>query len=246
MSTTGRQYGGRSQEDRRDERRQRLLAAGLELIGQEGVAALSVRGVSTRAGLTPRYFYEEFGSTDELARQLFDREFDASIARVGVAVAAAGPEILERVSAAVGAVLDVITEVPERAALLLTEASGTGVLAKRRRERMDDVVAVVAAFGYGSYGQENPPLTPAAELEAQRAVRSAAAFVAGGLTHTIDEWLSGRVERSRDVLQQDLAAQIVAVGDASFAQLQQATRRARSVDSGAAEGRTPATKRAAS
>ncbi len=219
MSSGGRQYGGRSSQDRRDERRARLLAAGLALIGREGLGAVSVRGVCAEAGLAPRYFYEEFGSTDELVRQLFDREFDASIARVGVAVAAAGPGNVERVSAAVGAVLDFIAEVPDRAAVLLTEASGSGVLAQRRQERMVDLVSIVAAFGRTTYGAGDTPLTPAAALESERALRSAASFVAGGLSHTIDAWLRGRLDRTRETLQAELAAQIVAVGDTAFALL---------------------------
>lgn len=222
MPEAGRPYGGRSPEDRREERRQRLMAAALELIGLGGIAALSVRGVSSRADVGPRYFYEEFGSTDELARQLFDREFDAGITRVAVAVTQAGAdaEILARVSAAVGAVLDFVTEVPDRAALLLVEATGTGVLAQRRQERMDDVVGVVSAYGRSTYGTDRGDLSPAAEREVQASARSAAAFVAGGLAQTIDAWLAGQLERTREVLQAELAAQIVAVGDASFAQLE--------------------------
>lgn len=219
MSSAGRQYGGRSSQDRRDERRQRLLAAGLVLIGREGLGAVSVRGVCGEAGLAPRYFYEEFGNTDELARQLFDREFDASVARVGTAVAAAGPGNLERVAAAVGAVLDFVTEVPDRAAVLLTEASGSGPLAQRRQERMEDAVTIVAAFGRRAYATGEGPATPEAALESERALRSAASFVAGGLSHTVDAWLRGRLDRTRETLQAELAAQIVAVGDTAFALL---------------------------
>ncbi len=219
MSSAGRNYAGRSSQDRQDERRGRFLAAGLALIGREGLAAVTVRGVCTEAGLAPRYFYAEFGSTDELARQLFDREFDASVARVAAAVAAAGTGNLERVSAAVGAVLDFVTEVPDRAAVLLTEASGSGVLAQRRGERMVDLVAIVAAFGRTTYATGEGPPTPAAQLESERALRSAASFVAGGLSHTVDAWLRGRLDRSRATLQAELAAQIVAVGDTAFARL---------------------------
>ena len=70
MSSPGRQYAGKSSGDRRAERRARLLAGGLELIGDDGVGALSVRGVCGRASVTPRYFYEEFGTLDDFARVL--------------------------------------------------------------------------------------------------------------------------------------------------------------------------------
>ncbi|MBO9533302.1 MAG: TetR family transcriptional regulator [Solirubrobacteraceae bacterium] len=219
MASAGRTYGGKSSDDRRAERRERLLAAGLELLGDEGLAAFTVRGVCARAGLTPRYFYEEFGTADELARQLFDREFDLALQRVGIAVAGAGEDTLVRVDAAVGAVLDVMTEVPARAAVLLTEASGAGVLAARRAERMEDVIGVVAGFGRATYASGDPRTDAAAVDEGDRALRVAATFVAGGLAQTIDAWLRGRAPGSRDALQRDLAAEIVAVGDAAFARL---------------------------
>ena len=251
VTSAGRIYAGRSPEDRREERRARLLAAGLELIGEDGIAAVSVRGVCGRAGLTPRYFYEEFGSVDELARQLFDREFDAGMARVAQAVAAldaaradadeaggdagaetdwrvravgdqasgdAGGDTEPRVRAAVGAVLEFLTESPHRSALLLTQASGGGLLAQRRQERMDDIVALVTAFARTTYGTGEPPPAEIQE-ESDRALRSAATFVAGGLAQTVDAWIHGQITGPQDLLRDDLAAQILAVGDTASARL---------------------------
>lgn len=225
MSSPGRQYAGKSSDDRRAERRSKLLAGGLELIGEDGVGALSVRGVCGRASLTPRYFYEEFGTLDDYARALFDREFDVGLERVGTAVAAAPPETLERVSAAVGAVLDVVTEVPARATLLLTGAAGMSVLVERRQQRMEDVITVVAAFGRTTYGGDDVPDPDAPDR--LRALRQTATFVAGGLAQSVDAWLRGDIPGSRDALQADLTIQIVAAGDAASAHLEQrrATRR---------------------
>lgn len=220
MSSAGRQYAGKSQADRREERRGQLLAAGLSLIGEQGLAAATVRGLCAKAGLTPRYFYEEFGTVEELARHLFDREFDLGLARVGVAVGEAADDTQLRVRAAVAAVLDLFTEDPHRVALLLTEATGAGVLAVRRRERMEDVIAVIASFGRTTYGDAaSPPPDAAVLAAADRAVRIAATFVAGGLTQAVDAWFQGALPGTRDALERDLAAQIVAVGDAAFAGL---------------------------
>lgn len=216
MSSPGRQYAGKSSGDRRAERRARLLAGGLELIGDDGVGALSVRGVCGRASVTPRYFYEEFGTLDDFARVLFDQEFDEGLRRVGIAVAAAPPETLGRVRAAVAAVLDVVTEVPARAALLLTGAAGVPALAERRQQRMADVITVVAAFGRTSYGDQDAPVDESGE----RALRQAATFVAGGLAQSVDAWLQGDIAGSRGDLEADLSAQIVAAGDAAFAALE--------------------------
>ena len=61
----GRVYGGLSSADREAQRRQSLLDAAIDLLvaGEK----LTVRGVCARTGLTSRYFYENFRSTDELA-----------------------------------------------------------------------------------------------------------------------------------------------------------------------------------
>ncbi|WP_340676296.1 TetR/AcrR family transcriptional regulator [Paraperlucidibaca sp.] len=42
------------------------MAAGIKLIGRDGFAAISIEAVCNEAGLTKRYFYESFSSTDEL------------------------------------------------------------------------------------------------------------------------------------------------------------------------------------
>lgn len=64
--TTGRTYGGVGSEQRRLDRRTRLLEAGLALYGSQGFAATSIDAVCSEAGLTKRYFYESFRSADDL------------------------------------------------------------------------------------------------------------------------------------------------------------------------------------
>ena len=66
--TVTRPYGGVKAEARRQERRQRLLAAGLEVFGHRGYHHTTVRDICVEAGLTERYFYESFKSL----RLLFD------------------------------------------------------------------------------------------------------------------------------------------------------------------------------
>ncbi len=68
-SATGagrRHYGGKAAEDRSEERRRKLLAAGLELFGTQGYAATSVKALCTEAGLTERYFYESFRNREDI------------------------------------------------------------------------------------------------------------------------------------------------------------------------------------
>lgn len=67
-ATVTRPYGGVKAEARRQDRRQRLLAAGLEVFGHRGYHHTTVRDICDAAGLTERYFYESF----KTLRLLFD------------------------------------------------------------------------------------------------------------------------------------------------------------------------------
>lgn len=66
LSRRGRVYGGKAAEARSHERRERLIAAGVELFGTQGYSTTTVRHVCTEAGLTERYFYESFENREEL------------------------------------------------------------------------------------------------------------------------------------------------------------------------------------
>lgn len=67
-ATVTRPYGGVKAEARRQERLQRLLAAGLDVFGHRGYHHTTVRDICDAAGLTERYFYESF----KTLRLLFD------------------------------------------------------------------------------------------------------------------------------------------------------------------------------
>jgi AcrR family transcriptional regulator len=77
-----RPWRGISAGDRRAERRQRLLDAGLELFGTRGVAATGIGDICEQAGLTKRYFYESFATIDELAEAVFEQITDRISERV--------------------------------------------------------------------------------------------------------------------------------------------------------------------
>jgi AcrR family transcriptional regulator len=83
-------YGGLSAEQRREERRQRLIDAGLELFGTRGVAAVGIVDICAQAGLIKRYFYESFSSIDELAGAVFEQVTDRLVAQVVPAIVAGG------------------------------------------------------------------------------------------------------------------------------------------------------------
>lgn len=203
-----RNYGGISAEDRRAERRRRLLDAGIDVIGGEGWAATTVRGVCERARLTPRYFYEEFEDLDALAVAVFDEAFATTTATVVAAIAEAPGDIDARVRAAIETAFLAVTDDPRLARVLFAEAYAAGPLAARRIARLRDVVALI-----GAYGREEFDVTAAAEPLLQ----VTATMLAGGLAETVGAWLRDDLPLERDALVEDLAALFVASGRAAEA-----------------------------
>jgi AcrR family transcriptional regulator len=85
-----RPYRGVSATDRRDQRRQRLIEAGLQLFGTRGLAAVGIVDVCAEAGLTKRYFYENFASIDKLADAVFEHVTGNIVAAVAPAIEIGG------------------------------------------------------------------------------------------------------------------------------------------------------------
>src|SRR6201985_616697 len=65
-------WSGVPLEDRQALRRDELIAAGVQLLGQESGPSVTVRAVCREAGLTERYFYESFADRDEFVRAVYD------------------------------------------------------------------------------------------------------------------------------------------------------------------------------
>ncbi|MDT7643129.1 MAG: hypothetical protein QOC75_129, partial [Pseudonocardiales bacterium] len=70
-----RPYRGVSADERRTERRQRLVTACLDLVGEGGVSTVTAQAVAERAGLTRRYFYESFADRDAVLVEALDGMF---------------------------------------------------------------------------------------------------------------------------------------------------------------------------
>ena len=65
-------WSGVPLENRLALRRDRLIAAGVELLGAASGPAVTVRAVCRAADLTERYFYESFTDRDEFVRAVYD------------------------------------------------------------------------------------------------------------------------------------------------------------------------------
>ena len=178
----GRVYGGLSSADRESQRRQSLLDAAIDLLvaGEK----LTVRGVCARTGLTSRYFYENFRSTDELA----DTAYDTCVAELAAAVTEAfgAPAELEAQIANAMTVLVASLEANPRAAHILFSNRINNPLISRKRQESTAFFAQITAE---TVGDAAPPGIDAVQ---------AAHFVVGGVTQLLSVWLNEGEKRSDD------------------------------------------------
>jgi len=65
-SVTAKRYRGASADERRAQRRRRLIEAAVQVYGERGFHNSSVKAVCDAAGLTERYFYESFANSEAL------------------------------------------------------------------------------------------------------------------------------------------------------------------------------------
>lgn len=83
MNGVTKRWNGKTQDERRAERRDLLIAAAIDLYGSNGFRNTGVRAICQGAGLTERYFYESFANGDELLLAAFERVVDVMRHHIG-------------------------------------------------------------------------------------------------------------------------------------------------------------------
>src|SRR5689334_6760341 len=118
MDDSPRIWGGTTLEERKRERRARLLQAGVTLIAAGGGQAVSVRAVCREAGLTSRYFYEHFEGRDDFTVAVFQSLAEEAQQAIRQAVADASGDPRGIAAAAVDAVVGVAVDHPDKGRVL--------------------------------------------------------------------------------------------------------------------------------
>lgn len=117
-------YAGRSADQLIVERRQRLLAAALELFGTQGYASTSIDKLCAEAKVTTRHFYEQFADKEKLLIAVFEQVMKDTQAQVlAVMLDQQLPEE-GRFFAALDAFMTAQLSDPRRARLTTTEVLG--------------------------------------------------------------------------------------------------------------------------
>lgn len=179
--TSTRPYRGVHPADRLEQRRGRLLDAGLSILGSDPKPeVLTVRGVCGRAGVATRYFYESFGDRDDFVRAVFDRVVAELAATTQAAVTAAPPQ--EQSRAGMTNIVRTITRDPRVGRLLFAVDLADPVLVQKRAES-----GALFAMLSGQYAGQT------LRLAQNDRMKATAHFVVGGVAQTISAWLAGVV-----------------------------------------------------
>ncbi|TMS51146.1 TetR family transcriptional regulator [Mycobacterium sp. DBP42] len=194
--TERRNYGGLTGTERAAERRRRFIAAGLQLMGTNGVAATTLRGVAAQAGVAARYFSESFACIDDLHVAVFD-EIVAEIEARGMAAIAVAPDKPKaQARAALGAVTDLLLDDRRKGQIVLIESGTSPVLGPRRLAEGHRLATVVGATASNAARAELVDL----QLTAQFALNGVAGALTCVFTGEIEVDREDLVERLTDLL----------------------------------------------
>ncbi|WP_052078001.1 TetR/AcrR family transcriptional regulator [Rhodococcoides fascians] len=174
MPPVVRPYRGVAADERRRERREKLLEACLDAVAESGVSTVTVDDICARAGLSKRYFYESFGDRDTILVSALDDVIDT----VGTALNELEQQhgsVEDRVAHTAAALVRALTADP-RASLLYTAASANPALDARRRQMVDRFTPLLMREVLDA-----DPGDPRAE--------AATVLMVAGTTELLDRWL---------------------------------------------------------
>jgi len=166
-------------------RRERLLAAGLELFGTRGFLRTTIDQVCAEAGLTKRYFYESFRSCEDLLGALMRSLWVEAAQRGMAAVEAAqgGPE--SRIRQGIGAVVGYYTGDVRRGRVAFLEAVGiSDRIDAQRREYVGVFTTLLQSYAAELLGEQVPP---------EPVMRLNAGALVGASSELVTEFLLGTV-----------------------------------------------------
>ncbi|MFC9845771.1 TetR/AcrR family transcriptional regulator [Streptomyces sp. NPDC060223] len=183
-----RTYDGKTAEERRADRRARLIEAALDLFGTQGFASTSTRAVLRRAGLIDRYFAESFPGMEELLAAVHDQIHEATFSAAMAAVDRTA-EPTEQMRQMVDTIARALERDPRAGRIKLIEAVGAGPLVEAHRQRgLRQYTDVTAAL--------LPPPPPGASLRRE----TLAMAVVAGINGLLVEWLTKAFDVSREQL----------------------------------------------
>lgn len=147
-----RRYGGRSDQERRNERHRRLLEAGIETFGSLGYSATTTRRLCAEAGLTQRYFYQAFEGMEALFVAVAKQLSEELRQQIITAMMSAEPEPEAMIRSSLGAYFHFMGDDPRIARILLIEvfsvSQQTESLARHFMDELSDLFKALLETRY--------------------------------------------------------------------------------------------------
>lgn len=189
---TGRRYAGRDPATRRAARREKLMAAGLDLFATQGYTRVSVKQVCDAARLTQRYFYESFVDREDLLLAVYDSVVADTRATVDGALGESASDVVDLAQSALGAFIGHLTDDPRLARIMLLEVVGVSPRLEDRRYRViHDFADLILAAGMTSSQIED---TSAPEF------RLVAVGLVGAVNQLLVDWVLGNGSHDPDAI----------------------------------------------
>jgi AcrR family transcriptional regulator len=193
-SPTERRYGGKTASERRAQRREQLLDAGLQLFGTAGYRATTIEALCVGAGLNPRYFYEQFAGREQLLGAVYERHVRQVLVVVRRAIDDAGDDRARRLEAGLRAFVQATLDDELGARVNYFEMIGVSrSLDALRRRVLGDYAQLIASQSAGGL---------AAGVETQMA----AVALVGATDGLVIDWLSGDRAQPRESIVTTLLA----------------------------------------
>jgi AcrR family transcriptional regulator len=166
-------YGGRSETERRADRRARLLAAGLQCFGTEGWNATTIERLCSTAGVATRSFYVEFPSREALLLAVFQNVLERTVEEVRPQLSGL-TDPAETVRTALRGYVGHLTADPRRARVVHHEVRVAGSLEQQRH-------AMILRFA--------ELITRVAQLPPSTSTRVLGVALAGAVSETLVDWV---------------------------------------------------------
>lgn len=142
-----RRYRGKTPEQLRNERRERLVAAALELFGTQGYPNAPIEKLCSTARVATRHFYEQFDSREALLQAVFDDSMDALGERMHTILVDESLDLRQRVTDAIRSLVLYLLEDPRRGHIVTLESVGVSQqLERHRRKRMHGLAGMIELY----------------------------------------------------------------------------------------------------
>jgi len=201
-----RRYRGLTASQRRAQRREQLLDAGLELFGTQGYASTSIRAVSAAASMNSRHFYESFSTREDLLFHVYERIVHEIV--LAAVEDTAKVETLEgKARAGLRAGWTIVTDDRRKARIVALEVVGVSDRLDRLRRDIRHTLADLTA--------NNARALAGREIEYRLDPVLTARTLIGGVIEILIDWINGDVEASVEEIVEHFTRLFTSVAAAS-------------------------------